>query len=66
MIREAERHRGSGGGDGVGLSPYVLPVDPTPQVAPAGWPIGPTGRVVEPEDGDNPPEVTGPGEEGTA
>ena len=37
---------------------------PAPPIIPAD-PIGPVARVVEPEDGDDPPEVTGPGEEGT-
>lgn len=61
QIMREEKTRNRGGG--IGLAPYMPPpADPAPPVTPAE-PIGPVARVVEPEDGDNPPEVTGPGEE---
>lgn len=59
MIREAERHRGHGGGGSGMLSGCYDPIIPTP----AG-PIGPTGRVDDLEEGDNTPEVPPVGEGG--
>ena len=67
VMRDMGKRAGGGGfGGGMGMSSYPAePPGPTPLVTPDD-PIGPIGRVVEPEGGADPPEVTRPGEEGTA
>lgn len=65
MIRDGARHCSRGGTGGAMMPILSYEPSPTPPITPAE-PIAPVAPVVEPEDGDNPREMAGPEEGGTA